>query len=54
MKTEFAVRDSFAMMRVMKLVLTWLVVILPLSWGVKKSVEKSMPLFGVNAPAVAK
>lgn len=35
----------------MKLVLAWLFVIIPLGWGVTKSVYKSMPLFGVSAPA---
>ncbi len=29
----------------LKAVLLWLLVLLPLSWGVWKSVEKSMPLF---------
>jgi hypothetical protein len=38
----------------MKLVIVWLFVAIPLGWGVKKSVEKSLPLFGVTAPAPAK
>lgn len=29
----------------MKPLLIWLIVILPLSWGVTKSVQKSLPLF---------
>lgn len=29
----------------MKSLLTWLLVIVPLSWGVTKSVQKSLPLF---------
>ncbi len=33
----------------MKAVLIWLVVILPLSWGVIQSVKKSLPLFGIEA-----
>lgn len=38
----------------MKAVLTWLIVIVPLSWGVTKSVQKSLPLFGIEAtPAPA-
>lgn len=35
----------------MKAVLIWLLVILPLAWGVTQSVKKSLPLFGVEAPA---
>jgi hypothetical protein len=27
----------------------WVVVVIPLSWGVVKSVVKSLPLFGVQA-----
>jgi hypothetical protein len=37
----------------MKLLLSWLVVTLPLAWGVAKSVQKSLPLFGVEAMAKA-
>ena len=29
----------------MKPLLIWLIVILPLTWGVTKSVQKSLPLF---------
>lgn len=32
----------------MKAVLIWLVVVVPLSWGVTKSVQKSLPLFGIE------
>ncbi|HEY1081151.1 MAG TPA: hypothetical protein VGE29_02755 [Prosthecobacter sp.] len=35
----------------MKAVLTWLIVIIPLSWGVTKSVQKSLPLFGIESPS---
>lgn len=34
----------------MKVILAWIVVIVPLAWGVTKSVEKSLPLF-VDKPA---
>ena len=30
----------------------WLVVALPLSWGLYKAIEKSVPLFSAAAPAV--
>jgi hypothetical protein len=33
----------------MKAILIWLIVILPLSWGITKSVQKSLPLFGIEA-----
>jgi len=33
-------------MRSVKLVLAWLLVAIPLAWGVTKSVQKSLPLFG--------
>ena len=33
----------------MKAVVIWLVVVIPLSWGVTKSVQKSLPLFGIEA-----
>lgn len=29
----------------MKPLLIWLIVILPLTWGITKSVQKSLPLF---------
>lgn len=35
----------------MKLLLVWLFVVVPLAWGVMKSVEKSKPLFSNGAPA---
>ena len=38
----------------MKPLLTWLLVIVPLGWGVTKSVQKSLPLFrGEALPAAA-
>ncbi len=33
----------------MKLVIAWLWVSIPLSWGVYQSVMKSLPLFGIEA-----
>jgi hypothetical protein len=33
----------------MKLMLTWLVVALPLGWGVTQSVKKAMPLLQAGA-----
>jgi hypothetical protein len=33
----------------MKLILSWLLVALPLAWGITKSVQKAMPLF-TDAP----
>ena len=40
----------------MKLLLVWLLVAIPLGWGVTKSVQKSLPLFrsDTKAPAVGK
>ena len=35
----------------MKAVLIWIIVVAPLAWGVTKSVQKSLPLFGVEAVA---
>ncbi len=36
----------------MKVLVVWLVVLLPLGWGVARSVQKSLPLFtGELAPA---
>lgn len=35
----------------MKLFLFWLLAALPLGWGVLKSIEKSLPLFGVESTA---
>lgn len=35
----------------MKAVLIWIIVASPLVWGVTQSVKKSLPLFGVEAPA---
>ncbi len=37
----------------MKALLTWLLVIVPLGWGVTKSVQKSLPLFRGEAPPAA-
>jgi hypothetical protein len=38
----------------MKVFLFWLLAALPLGWGVLKSIEKSLPLFGAAPPAAAK
>ena len=39
----------------MKLILYWLLVAIPLGWGVTKSVQKSLPLFrGDATPAAVK
>ncbi len=35
----------------MKAVLIWIIVAAPLAWGVTKSVQKSLPLFGIEAVA---
>jgi hypothetical protein len=32
-------------MKALKLFLVWILVVIPLSWGVVKSVEKALPLF---------
>ena len=37
----------------MKAALIWLVVAIPLAWGVAKSVEKARPLFSSPAAATA-
>ena len=37
----------------MKIVLSWLLVVLPLGWGVTKSVQKSLPLFRGDAKPIA-
>ena len=37
----------------MKLLLSWLLVAIPLGWGVTKSVQKSLPLFRAEAKSVA-
>lgn len=37
----------------MKPILTWLLAIIPLAWGVTKSVQKSLPLFQGEAPPAA-
>jgi hypothetical protein len=31
--------------------LAWIVVAIPLGWGVYQSIEKSLPLFRMSAPA---
>jgi len=41
-QTEFLVKS----------VLCWLFVIIPLGWGVTQSVKKSVPLFRPNSPGV--
>lgn len=37
----------------MKLFFAWLLVALPLAWGVTKSVQKSLPLFTASSAAVS-
>jgi hypothetical protein len=37
----------------MKLLLIWIIVGIPLAWGVMQSVKKSMPLFSPPAAATA-
>ena len=37
----------------MKLLLAWLLVAIPLGWGVTKSVQKSLPLFRGEAKPAA-
>ncbi len=37
----------------MKLLLTWLLVAIPLGWGVTKSVQKALPLFRADAKPAA-
>ena len=31
-------------------IVTWILVLTPLSWGVARSIQKSMPLFTTGAP----
>lgn len=38
-------------MKSIALVIAWVWISLPLSWGVYQSVKKSLPLFGVEAAA---
>ena len=38
-------------MSAIKLAVVWILVIVPLSWGVVKSVQKSLPLFQMENPA---
>ena len=35
----------------MKAILIWIIVAAPLACGVTKSVQKSLPLFGIEAPS---
>lgn len=35
----------------MKAILIWIIVVIPLLWGVTQSVKKSLPLFGVEVVA---
>ncbi len=37
-------------MKLMRLTLAWLLVALPLAWGVTRSVQKAVPLFGSKPP----
>ena len=39
-------------MKTLKLVIAWLLVSVPLAWGVLQSVEKSLPLFRGTPAAV--
>jgi hypothetical protein len=32
-------------MKILKALLTWLLIALPLGWGITRSVQKSLPLF---------
>jgi hypothetical protein len=34
----------------MRVGLAWLLVSVPLAWGVARSVQKSLPLFGIHPP----
>ncbi len=36
-----------------RILLAWLFVAIPLGWGVYRSVNNSLPLFGVQRPAAA-
>ena len=38
----------------MKLIIVWLIVAIPLGWGVLKSVQKASPLFTAGHEAAAK
>ncbi len=38
-------------MRTVRLLVAWLMVAIPLAWGVAQSVRKSVPLFRESAPA---
>jgi hypothetical protein len=38
-------------MKMLKSLLTWLLIALPLGWGITKSVQKSLPLFQSVQPA---
>jgi hypothetical protein len=39
-------------MKMLKALLTWLLVALPLGWGITKSVQKSLPLFRSEQPVM--
>jgi hypothetical protein len=41
-------------MNSIKLTIAWMWIALPLGWGVYQSVQKSLPLFGMEASAPAK
>lgn len=34
----------------MKMLFSWLLIAVPLTWGVTQSVKKAMPLFAASAP----
>ncbi len=38
-------------MKSLKLFIVWILVIIPLTWGVVRSVQKSLPLFQTENPA---
>ena len=38
-------------MKALSLLLAWTFIAVPLGWGVIKSVQKSLPLFGITAVA---
>jgi hypothetical protein len=41
-------------MKIIALVIAWMLIAVPLGWGVYQSVQKSMPLFqGPSAPAAS-
>jgi hypothetical protein len=41
-------------MKAVKIALAWLLVAIPLAWGVTKSVQKSLPLFARGNDAIGR